>query len=87
MCIFAIAISFSNQLSFHESSSSKKMIAVIHFFIYHFNIIAPCIPSPLIGFFLPVCLPSPPQMKQYTVTLWVYTNLIPHRGSWGRSWT
>ena len=59
MCIFAIAISFSNQLSFHESSSSKKMIAVIHFFIYHFNIIAPCIPSPLIGFFLTCVSPLP----------------------------
>ena len=46
------------------------------------------IPSPLIDFFSYLCVsPPPPQIKQYTVILWVYTNLILHRGSWGRSWT
>jgi len=68
---------------FHESSPLKKMIAVIHFVYYFFkNIIASCNCTSFNWFCSsPWCLASqPPSIKQYTVTLWVYTNLIPGRG-------
>lgn len=72
---------------FHESSP-LKMIAVTHFVYYYFNVITSCTCIPLIDFvphlgFSPPNSTPPPSIKQYTVTLWVYTNLIPRTGKRG----
>lgn len=66
---------------FHKSSPLKKVIAVNHFVYYYFNVASRAF-IPLIDF-VPhhgVSPPIPTPIRQYTVTLWVYTSIIPQRG-------